>query len=85
MIDPELLAMLRCPLTAGQLQVADEGTIARVSEAIASGQARDRVDQTVSEPIEGGLVSTQAGLLYPIRDSIPTLIPDEAIRLPEPS
>jgi len=85
MIDPELLAMLRCPVTGSQLQFADEGTINRVNDAIASGAARDRVDQTVSEPIDGGLVSTEAGVLYPIRDAIPTLIPDEAIRLPGPS
>lgn len=83
MIDPELLAMLRCPLDGGQLQVAEEPLVARVNEAIEKGQARDRLDQRVELPIDGGLVSQGSGLLYPVRGGIPTLVADEAIRLPE--
>ncbi len=81
MIDPDLLAMLRCPLTKAQLQFADESTTAQVNEAIHRGEARDQVDQRVEDPIEGGLVSDTAGLLYPIRDGIPTLIAEQAIRM----
>jgi uncharacterized protein YbaR (Trm112 family) len=82
MIDPKLIEMLRCPESGGRLQLAAESVVARVNQAIQRGEARDRVDQKVSEPIDGGLVANQGDWLYPIRGGIPTLVVDEAIRLP---
>lgn len=81
MIDPKLLAMLRCPIEGAELHLAEEPLILRVQSAIERGEARDRIEQKVSEPIDGGLVSETRQWLYPIRDGIPTLVIEEAIRI----
>ena len=81
MIDPDLLANLRCPIDGGKLQIADEALVRRIQTAIERGEARDRLEQRVSETIEGGLVNQDMQWLFPIRSGIPTLVADEAIDL----
>jgi len=81
MLDPELLAMLRCPQTSQCLREAGAEQIAEVNRTIAAGTLRDVGDRRVEEPLNGGLVNKSGEYLYPIRDEIPTLIPDWAIRL----
>ena len=81
MIDPKLLAMLRCPIAGGVLHLAEDSLIERLQTAIERGDARDRLEQKVNEGIEGGLVDQQQVWLYPIRDGIPTLVAEEAIRI----
>jgi uncharacterized protein YbaR (Trm112 family) len=81
MIDPKLLSMLRCPLEGGELQIAEDSVLQKVQSAIEQGAARDRIDQRVSDAIEGGLVNSSGRWLYPIRGGIPTLVADEAIRI----
>lgn len=81
MIDPKLLAILRCPIGGGTLRVADPSLVQRVQTAIERGHARDRLDQKVSEGIDGGLVSQDGCWFYPIRRDIPALVAEEAIRL----
>lgn len=80
MIDPKFVQMLRCPIDKTSLNVADAALIDAVNQAIACGDAFDRIDQKVEQPIDGGLCS--GSWLYPIRDDIPSLVADEAIRLP---
>ena len=79
MIDPELLSMLRCPIDGRQLELANSELIAAINAAIERGEARDRLDQTVTQPIDGGLVTSGGDRLYPIRSRIPTLVADESI------
>ncbi len=81
MIDPDLLAILRCPIHGGKLQLADEALVRQVQTAIERGEARDRLEQRVSETIEGGLVDEAQTWLFPIRGGIPALVADEAIDL----
>ena len=81
MIDQKLLVMLRCPIEGTELHLADEPLIRQVQTAIERGEARDRLEQKVSEGIEGGLVSSARQWLYPIRGGIPTLVAEEAIRI----
>jgi len=81
MIDPELLQMLRCPIDGIPLQLASESVVARLNEAIAQGEARDRMDQKLTDPVDAALVTADGRRGYPIRHGIPTLIADEAIVL----
>ena len=77
----ELVKILRCPLSGDPLQLAQPGVIQQVNDAVSAGTARDRLEQKVGEPIEGGLVTTEPKWLYPIRAGIPTLVSEEAIDL----
>lgn len=83
MIDAKLLAMLRCPIEGGTLEFAETPLIERVRRAIERGEARDRLDQRVTEGIDAGLVGKDRNWLYPIRGGIPTLVAEEAIRIDE--
>jgi uncharacterized protein YbaR (Trm112 family) len=80
-IDPDLLAMLRCPKEGSKLAIADDSLIRRLNDAIRRGELRDSDDQRVDEPIEGGLITESGNRLYPIRGRIPTLIVEESIEL----
>jgi uncharacterized protein YbaR (Trm112 family) len=82
MISPSLLKRLRCPVTYQPLRELTSDELATVNAAIARGEARDNASAKVELSIEGGLVSTTGDLVYPIRNGIPTLVADEAIRRP---
>jgi uncharacterized protein len=84
MIDDELLAILACPEDKSAVHLADEATVRQVNAAIATGRLSNRAGGAVSEPIDGGLVRADGQWLYPIRDDIPVMLIDEAIRLPPP-
>jgi uncharacterized protein YbaR (Trm112 family) len=79
MLTEEVLELLQCPLTGKKLSLASDQMILRVNEAIANGNARDRIEQKVSQKIDGGLVTDDGVWLYPIREEIPTLVVEEAI------
>lgn len=81
MMKPALLERLRCPLTKGELRLASDQEIAAVNRQISQRQARDHVDCVVELPIDGGLISEQAGRIYPVRQKIPSLVIEESIAL----
>lgn len=80
-IDAELIEILRCPATHRPVRPADEALVARVNAAIAAGTLRDVGGQPVSEPIDEALVRDDDELLYVVRDEIPEMLIDGAIRL----
>jgi uncharacterized protein YbaR (Trm112 family) len=82
MISPSLLKRLRCPVTQAPLRELASDEVHTVNAAISRGEARDGADARVELEIEGGLVSPTGDLVYPIRNGIPTLVADEAIRRP---
>jgi uncharacterized protein YbaR (Trm112 family) len=81
MIEPKLVAVLRCPKTGQRLEVAENTLVQRVNAAIQKGQLRDHQEQRIGEAIGGGLVTSDGMRLYPIRNQIPTMIVDESIPL----
>jgi uncharacterized protein YbaR (Trm112 family) len=78
-IADELLALLRCPVSFGPVVRADEAMLEAVNARIAAGKISNRLEQSIDRPLDGGLYSPTAKLLYPVWDGIPTLIAEEAI------
>ncbi|MEA3209335.1 MAG: hypothetical protein QOE70_2392 [Chthoniobacter sp.] len=64
---PELLAILRCPLTRQPLYLASPEQLAHLSTVLAAA-----------------LIREDGRVVYPIRDGIPMLLPEEAITIPRP-
>jgi uncharacterized protein YbaR (Trm112 family) len=81
MIDAKLVEMLRCPAEGGPLSLLSPEQIAEINQRIARGELSDPLEQTVEQPIEGGLANASGTRVYPIRCGIPTLVADEAIVL----
>lgn len=81
MIDPKLLAMLRCPIDGTTLAIADDELVDRFNTQIAAGELRDRVDQKITTAVQSALVTTDGKRAYLVRGGIPTLIADESVDL----
>ena len=77
----ELLEILRCPETHQPFAIADAALIGDMNSKIKAGQLRNRGGKPVTDPIESGLLRQDRKFLYPIRNSIPVLLIDEAIPL----
>ena len=80
-ISKELLDILACPETKQPLTLADFALLDSLNERIRQGQLTNRGGAQVTESIDGGLVREDGRYLYPIRDEIPIMLIDEAIRL----
>ena len=81
MIDEEFLRILRCPVSRQPLKLVDDVVLARLNAAIGEGRVLNRLGQTVTQTLDGGLTNQAQTLLYPIHDEIPCLLADEAIEL----
>ena len=81
MIDKKLLEILVCPERRTPLRIAEQTLLERLNRAIGAGRVKNKLGETVEEPLAGGLVSQDDVLLYPVIDEIPVLLVDEAIPL----
>jgi uncharacterized protein YbaR (Trm112 family) len=81
MVDSELLAMLCCPETRQNVNLASPAVLSQLNAQIATGTLKNRGGQVVGESIESGLIRSDGKYLYPIRNEIPIMLIDEAIPL----
>jgi uncharacterized protein YbaR (Trm112 family) len=81
MINPELLEILVCPETKQTLKVAGTDVLNRVNQAMEVGGLVNQGGERVKDRIEEGLVREDGDVLYPVREDIPVMLLDEAIRL----
>ena len=80
-LDKDLLAILCCPDTKQEVRLAENSLIAKLNEAVISGQLKNRANQPVTEPLDGGLIRSDRKMLYPIREDIPVMLIEEGIPL----
>lgn len=81
MMNPELLEILVCPETKQRLTFAETGVLDRVNQAAGAGGLKNQGGDRVKDRIEEGLVREDGKVLYPVKDDIPVMLLDEAIRL----
>jgi uncharacterized protein YbaR (Trm112 family) len=80
-----LFPLIRCPISRGRLRPAGAELIAWLQQQQTQGVLTTRIGRSVSEIPTQGLVSEDGSWFYAIHRGIPTLIPDDAVKLPENS
>ena len=80
-MDEKLLEILCCPETHQPLRRAGAELIEDLNQRIQAGTLVDRVDEKITEPIDGGLIREDGNILIPIRQDIPVMLVDQGIPL----
>ena len=80
-MDDKLLEIICCPETHQPLRRADVELVTNLNQRIEAGTLFDRVEEKVSQKIDGGLLREDGKILYPIRQNIPTLLIEQGIPL----
>ena len=78
---PEVLSLLRCPITESSLSIADATLVTELNQRIAAGTLTNRLGQAIEQPFESGLVNGDGSLLFAVRGEIMVLVADQAIEL----
>jgi uncharacterized protein YbaR (Trm112 family) len=81
-MDTELLTLLRCPETRGNLRAATPGELERINAAIHNSSVRNRSGELISGLLDECLICDSAGLCYPVRDGLPLMLAGEAFDTP---
>jgi len=82
MIDKNLLCGLVCPQSQGALELAQPQLVEAVNGVILD-QAESGNHSRRVEALQMGLFCRKSSLLYPLRNDIPILLLEEAIRVPD--
>ena len=80
-MDEKLLEIMCCPETHQPLAKAGAELIEDLNKRIHASTLVDRVDEKVTEPIDGGLIREDGKILFPIRQDIPVMLINQGIPL----
>ena len=76
-----LLKIIRCPITGQPLEVAGSEIVEKLRSQSQAGQLASHKGIVIDQPFDAGLVDQSHTYFYRIQDGIPSLLPDEAIRI----
>ena len=80
-VDPELLAILRCPETLQPVRLADDSVVRRLQNQARQGALQSISGSKVKADFEALLIRQDEKRAYLIRDGIPVMLIDEAVAL----
>ena len=76
------LDMLRCPVTKSAMTVGSAEQVTALNAQIAAGTVVNQLGQSVTESVEGILLSADGKIGCAVRAGIIQMIADEAIAMP---
>ncbi len=82
-LDPDVLALMRCPVTRTALHYGSPALLDALNQAIGNRTLTNRIGQTISGEIDGVLVNETGEIGLAIRSQIVQLIAEESIAIPE--
>ena len=80
-VDPDLLAILRCPESLQPVRLAGDSLAQRLRQQAHSGSLRNISGSKVAADFEALLIREDGKRAYLIRDGIPVMLIDEAVEL----
>ena len=80
-VDPELLAILRCPESLQPVRLADDSVVRRFQDQARQGALQSISGSKVKADFEDLLIRQDEKRAYLIRDGIPVMLIDEAVAL----
>ena len=80
-VDPELLAILRCPESLQPVRLAQDSLFQRLQEQAHQGTLQNLQGGKIGPDFEALLVREDGKRAYLIRDGIPVMLIDEAVVL----
>ena len=81
-MNPELLEILVCPETRQPVSQADAPLLAKLNAEIEARRLCNRGGESLSKPIEEGLLREDGRVLYVVDDGIPVMLVEESIEIP---
>jgi len=79
MIDPKLVAIMRCPVSRETLSILPKDRLRQLNAAIEAGEVKHADGRKVEAPLDEALETEDGARVYPVRDGIPIMLADEAI------
>lgn len=80
-VDPELLAILRCPESLQPVRLADDSMVRRLQDQARQGSLQNLHGEKVAADFEALLLREDGKRAYLVRDGIPVMLIDEALAL----
>ena len=80
-VDPELLAILRCPESLQPVRLADDSLVQRLLQQARQGTLKNLQGSKVEADFEALLIREDRKRAYLVRDGIPVMLIDEAVAL----
>jgi uncharacterized protein YbaR (Trm112 family) len=76
------IELLCAPLTHGALRLANAAELSQINSQIGQRLVRNRDGATLEAELDGALLCQSEKSCYPVRDTLPVLIPGEAFAWP---
>jgi uncharacterized protein YbaR (Trm112 family) len=80
-VDPELLAILRCPESLQPVRLAEDSLLQRLQDLARQGSLQNLQGEKVAPDFEALLVRQDGTRAYLVRDGIPVMLIHEAMAL----
>jgi uncharacterized protein len=79
-IDRKLVEILRCPVSRTPVSLVPRDRLRELNALIEAGELKYEDDRPVEGELEAALVTADGARIYRVRDGIPIMLADEAIR-----